>query len=570
MSKNQKIAEALNAIADILELEEVKFKPQAYRNAAINIENLSEDIEEIAKAGKLEDIPGVGKSIAEKIAEILKTGHLKYLEQLKKKMPIKVEELMHIGGIGPKTIKKLYEKLGVRSQKELERAAKSHKIRQLEGFGETVETNILQSIEFAKKTKGRQLLSYILPEALRVVNELKKANVVDDIEPAGSIRRKKPTIGDIDILATAKNPDEAIGFFTKMREVGKIVAKGGTKGSVVLHNGLQIDLRMLEKKSWGSGLLYFTGSKNHNIHLRKVAISRGYKLSEYGLFKWDVFIAGKTEEEIYRKLGMQYIEPELREDSGEIEAALQNKLPKLVKLKDIQGDLHAHSKASDGTYSIREMAEAAKKHGLKYIAITDHTGNLKIAGGLAGKDLLQQREEIAGVNKSLSGIKVLSGAEVNIQDDGSLEIKDDVLKKLDVVVASIHSGFKGSKEKLTRRICTAMENPNVKIIGHPTGRILQRREGYSLDFEMICKTARKTGTCLEINAYPNRLDLSEELIKKAIEKGAKLALGTDAHSIEHYRYMEYGVYNARRGWCRKQNLANTRNVSEMLKWLEKN
>lgn len=570
MSKNKKIAEALNAIADILELEEVKFKPQAYRNAAMSIENLSEDIEEIAEAGKLEDIPGIGKSIAGKIGEILKTGHLKYLEQLRKKMPIKVEELMHIEGIGPKTVKKLYEKLGVKSQKELERAAKSHKIRQLEGFGETVEANILRSIEFGKKTKGRQLLRYILPESLLVVNELKKADVVDDIEPAGSIRRRRPTIGDVDILATAKNPEEAIRFFTRMREVGRVLAKGGTKGSVVLHNGLQIDLRILEKKSWGSGLLYFTGSKNHNIHLRKVAISKGYKLSEYGLFKGNTSTAGKREEEIYRKLGMVYIEPELREDRGEIEAALQKKLPKLVKLEDIQGDLHAHSKASDGTYSIREMAEAARRYGLKYITITDHTRNLKIAGGLSGRELLRQKEEIAALNKGLSGIRILSGAEVNIQDDGSLDIKDDVLKKLDVVVAAIHSGFKGSKEKITKRICAAMENPHVDIIGHPTGRILQRREEYNLDFDKICEVAKRTGTCLETNAYPNRLDLSEELIKKATEKGVKLALGTDAHSIEHYRYVEYGVYNARRGWCRKQDLANTRKAPEALKWMSKN
>lgn len=570
MSNNKKVADILNEIADILELEGVRFKPRAYRNAAMAVESMAEDIEEIAKQDKLDDIPGVGKSIAQKIDEIVKTGHLKYLEKLKKKVPVKVKELMDIEGIGPKTIKKLYKRFGVKNRKELEAAAKKQKIRKLKGFGETVETKILKSIKFAKKTKGRLLLGYVLPEAEAIVQQLKSSGTIKKISLAGSLRRKKSTIGDIDILATAKNPAKAIDFFTKkIKDLSRVSAKGTTKASIRLKSGLQIDLRILDDKSWGAGLQYFTGSKKHGIHTRQIALKKGYKLSEYGLFKGKKQIAGSDEEGIYKRLGMQYIEPELREDRGEIEAALKKKIPKLVQVGEIKGDLHVHTKWSDGKHSIKDMAEAAKKCRMRYIAITDHTGNLKIAGGLTGKDLMAQKSEIKRVNRQVKGIKIFSGAEVNIKNDGTVDIPNEYLKKLDVVVASIHSGHRGSREKLTKRICTAMENPYVHIIGHPTGRILQKREAYALNFDKICETAKKTGTALEINAYPNRLDLSEELIRTAIEKGVKLSIGTDSHSIEHCRFIKIGGYHARKGWCRKGDLANTRNAARILNWLKK-
>ncbi len=570
MSNNKKVADILNEIAAILELQEVRFKPRAYRNAAMAVESMAEDIKDIAKQGRLDDIPGVGKGIAQKIDEIVKTGHLIYLEKLKKKVPVKVKELMDIEGMGPKTIKKFYKIFGVKSRKELEAIAKKHKIRGLKGFGETAETNILKSIKFAKKTKDRLLLGYVLPEAEAVVQQLKSSGTVKKISLAGSLRRKKSTIGDVDILAVAKNPAGAIDFFTKkIRGLSRVSAKGSTKASIKLKSGLQIDLRILDNKSWGAGLQYFTGSKRHGIHTRQLAFKKGYKLNEYGLFKGKKQMAGSDEKEIYKKLGMQYIEPELREDTGEIEAALKKKIPKLVQIKEIKGDLHVHTKWSDGRYTIKEMADAAKRCGMRYIAITDHTGNLKIAGGLTGKELMSQKAEIKKINQQVRGIRIFSGAEVNIKDSGAVDIPNKYLKRLDVVVASIHSGHRGSKEKLTKRICTAMENPYVHIIGHPTGRILQKREAYALNFDKICETAKKTGTALEINAYPNRLDLSEELIRTALKKGVKLAIGTDAHSIEHCRFIKIGGCHARKGWCRKGELANTRNAAKILRWLRK-
>lgn len=569
MRGNKEVAAILYRIADVLELEEIEFKPRAYRNAAMAIENLSENIEDIAKQDRLEEIPGVGKGIAAKIKEFLATGGIRELEKEEKKMPVNVEELMQIEGIGPKTIKTLYKKLRITNLKELENAAKKHRISALEGFGETTEANIVKSIEFAKKAGERILLSEALPEAEAVEERLKKSGLMKNATIAGSIRRRKETIGDVDILASSINPQRAIDFFIKIKDIARVLAKGPTKASILLKNGLHVDLRILAEKSFGAGLQYFTGSKEHGIHTRKIAISKGYKLSEYGLFKGTKQIAGENEEGIYKKLGMQYIEPELREDNGEIEAALRNRLPKLVALKNIKGDFHSHTKASDGEYSIREMAEAAKRQGLKYITITDHTGALKIAGGLTGRELLKQRDEIKELNKKIRGIKIFSGAEVNIQNDGTPDIGDNVLKKLDIVIGSIHSGFKESKEKLTKRMCTAMENQYITAIGHPTGRILQKREAYALDFNEVCKTASQTGTCLEINAYPHRLDLGAELIKTAIEKKVKLLMGTDSHNTSHYSFIKFGVYNARRGWCTAKDLANTRDASEVLKWLEK-
>lgn len=564
--KNKEVAEMLNEIADILELQEVEFKPRAYQRAAMAVESLSEDIETVAKEDRLEDIPGVGKSIAETIKEFVKTGKLKYLVKLRKQTPIKIEELSHVEGMGPKSIQKLYKKLKIKDLKSLEKAAKAGKIRKLKGFGETGEQNILRAISFSKISKGRMLLGVAWPIAQEIVGQLKKLKEVQRIDIAGSLRRKKETIGDLDILIVSQHPKKVIEAFTSLDSVSRVGAKGGTKASVKLDSGLQVDLRVLPEQSYGAAMQYFTGDKTHNIATRKIAIKKGYKLSEYGLFKGKKIIAAKTEEEIYKKLGLRYIPPELRRDEGEIEAAAKNKLPSLLQLKDIQGDLHMHTTASDGTYSIEEMAKAAKKLGRKYIAITDHSGFLKIAGGLTGPQLLRHKEKIKKINRKIGGITILSGTEVDIKSDGTPAIADKYLKQLDVVVGSVHSSFKMNKGGMTKRLLTAISNKHIDIIGHPTGRLIQKREAYTFDTEKVFKAAADTKTCLEINSYIDRLDLKNGMIKDAIGKGCTLVIDTDSHSTEHLRFTEFGVYMARRGWAEKKHILNTQPVNKILEW----
>ncbi|MBW2984715.1 DNA polymerase/3'-5' exonuclease PolX [Candidatus Woesearchaeota archaeon] len=566
--KNLEVAEKLNKMAELLELNEVEFKPRAYRKAAMTVEALSEDIEKIAEEDRLEELPGIGKNISQKIKDILKTGTFKAYEELKKKTPIKVDELEAIEGLGPKTVKKLYSILGVKNLKDLERAAKQGKIRGIKGLGPTVEENILKGIEFSKKGKGRVLLGFALPSAQEIVNRLKKLKEVKQISLAGSLRRRKETIGDVDILVTSSKPDKVMDSFTAMKEVADVLAKGHTKSSVRLSNGIQVDVRVLEDKSFGSALQYFTGSKSHNIHLRKIAIEKGLKLSEYGLFRGKKSVAGRTEQEIYKKLGLSYIEPELREDIGEIEAAQKGKLPKLIGYNDIKGDIHTHTNWSDGAESIETMAKAAKGLGYKYIAVTDHAGQLKIAHSLDEKRILKQINEIEKVNKKMMGFRVLTGVEVNIKDDGALDVKGSVLKKLDIVIASIHSGFKNPKEKIMKRLLTAMENGNVDVIGHPTGRKMGKREPYGIDFDRLFDKAKETNTALEINAWPERLDLNDVNVKAAVEAGVNLVIGTDAHNIDHLKFMELGIATARRGWAEAKNVLNTLSVDKLLKRLK--
>ena len=566
--KNLEIAEKLNKMAELLELNEVEFKPRAYRKAAMTIESLSEDIEKIAKEDKLEDLPGIGKNIAQKIRDMIETGTFKAYEELKKKTPIDVDELEAIEGLGPKTIKKLYKQLGVKNIKDLEKAAKAGKIRKIEGLGEIVEENILKGIEFSKKGKGRVLLGFALPSAQEIVNRLKKLREVKQISLAGSLRRRKESIGDVDILITSSKPEKVMDFFTTMKDVADIIAKGHTKSSVRLDNGIQVDVRVVEDKSFGSALQYFTGSKNHNIRLRKIAIEKKLKLSEYGLFSGKKAVAGRTEQEVYKKLGLRYIEPELREDIGEVEAAQQGKLPKLIGYNDIKGDIHTHTNWSDGAESIETMAKAAKKMGYKYIAVTDHCGNLKIANSLDEKRMLKQIKEIEQINNKLSGFKILTGCEVNIKEDGSLDMDDSVLKKLDVVIASIHSGFKNPREKIMKRLIAAMENENVDVIGHPTGRKMGKREAYDVDFDRLFSKSKETNTALEINAWPERLDLNDVNVKAAVEAGVNLVIGTDAHSIDHLKFMELGIATARRGWAESKNVLNTLPADRLLKRLK--
>lgn len=571
--KNQEIANIFYEIADFLEMEGVKFKPYAYQKAGLALETLEKDIEEIYKKGErsaLLKIPGVGENIAEKIEEYLKTGKIKYYQDLKKKTPVNIKELTAVEGLGPKKVKVLYQKLGIKNLKDLEKAAKTHKICSLFGFDEKTEKNILEGITFLKKSKGRFLLGEILPRAKEVYQKLKDLKEVERIDPAGSLRRMKETIGDVDFLVVSKNPEKVMDFFISLPGIVKVWAKGPTKSSVRMKEGFDMDIRIVPAKSYGSALQYFTGSKEHNIAIRKIAIDKGFKLSEYGLFRGGKMIAGKNEEEIYKTLGMDWIHPELREEEGEIEAALEKKLPKLIDFKDIKGDLHCHSKWDGGVSKIEEMIEVAKKMGYQYLGIADHTKFLKIEHGLDEKKLAFQRKEINKINSKLksqnSRFKVLQGCEANILNNGSVDIKDEALKKLDYVIAGIHSNMKMEKEKMTERIIKAMKNPNIDIISHPTGRILKRRDEYQVDFEKILRAAREFKVILEINSYPERLDLSDQNIRRAKETGVKMIINTDAHHKNQLRFIEFGLAQARRGWAEKKDIINTQSLENLLKF----
>lgn len=573
--KNQEIANIFYEIADFLEMEGVQFKPYAYQKAALTLETMEKDVGEIYKKGgigALEEIPGVGKSMAEKIEEYLKTGKIKYYQDLKKKTPIKMEELTAVEGLGPKKVKVLYQKLGIRNLKDLEKAVRAHKIASLFGFGEKTEKNILEGIAFLKRSKGRFLLGEILPTVKEVYEKLKNLKGVEEVSLAGSVRRMKETIGDVDFLVISKNPKKVMDFFTSLSGIIKIWGKGTTKSSVRIKEGFDMDIRVVLNRSYGSALQYFTGSKEHNIAVRKIAMDKGLKLSEYGLFQESKMITGKTEEEIYRALGMQWIPPEIRENQGEIEMALEGKLPKLIDYKDIKGDLHCHSDWDGGANSIKEITEAAIKIGYQYIGIADHTKFLRIEHGLDEKKLAEQRKEIEKINKmfhaSCSMFHVLHGCEANILNDGLIDIKDEALAKLDYVIAGIHSNFKMPKEKMTERIIKAMKNPNVDIISHPTGRILKKRDEYQIDFDKILRAAKETGTILEINSFPERLDLNDQNIRWAKEAGVKMVINTDAHHKDQLRFIEFGIAQARRGWAEKKDIINTQPLKKLLKFLK--
>ncbi len=570
--KNQELAKIFYEIADYLEMEEVAFKPYAYQKAAITLETLEEDVEEIHKRGgvkALEGIPGVGESIARQIEEYLKTGRIKGYEKLKKKTPIDLEEIIAVEGMGPKRAKILYQKLGIRNLKDLEKAAKAHKIASLFGFGEKTEKNILEGIAFLKRSKGRFLLGEILPKVKEILERLKSLEEVEQISAAGSVRRMKETIGDVDILVTTKNPKKVMDFFLSLPEIVKVWGKGPTKSSIKVKEGFDIDLRALKKKSYGSALQYFTGSKEHNIATRRIAINKGLKLSEYGLFKGKKMIAGWSEAGVYKILGLPWIEPELRENQGEIEAGLKGKLPKVIGYKDIKGDLHCHSEWDGGANSIEVMAKAAQDMGYEYLGISDHTKFLRIEHGLDEKKLTNQRKEIDKINEKFKGFKVLQGAETNILNDGSIDIKDEALKKLDYAIAGIHSNFKMEKNKMTERIIKAMKNPNIDIISHPTGRILKRRDEYLCDFDKILRAAKEFGVILEINSFPERLDLNAENIRRAKEAGVKMVINADSHHKDQLRFIELGIAQARRGWAEKEDIVNTRSLEKLLKFFSR-
>ncbi|OGY68078.1 MAG: DNA polymerase III [Candidatus Harrisonbacteria bacterium RIFCSPLOWO2_02_FULL_45_10c] len=570
---NTEIARIMFDIAAYLAMEDDLFRSRAYEKAAESIADLGAGLSEVYAAGStkaLEAIPGVGPSIAEKIEELLKTGRLKYYEQLKHKLPVNLQELRSVEGLGPKTINTLYKELKIKNLKDLERAALSGKIRKLPGFGEKTEERILKSIAFVKKSGGRTITAYAMPMIRDIERLLKSVSAVERLAVVGSVRRRKETIGDVDILVISKHPKPVMDAFVNMPNVGRIQAQGDTKSAVTMANGIDVDIRVVFKESFGAAMNYFTGSKAHNIKLRELAIARGWKLNEYGLFQGTQRIAGESEEGLYKKLGLVYIEPELREMAGEIEASRKNQLPKLIRYQDLKGDLQVQTDWTDGAHSIEEMALAAIKSGLEYIAITDHTKRLAIAHGLDERRIKKQWAEIDAVNRKLKAkglkFKVLKGTECDILKDGSMDLPDWILAGCDVVGASVHSLFNLSRADQTARIRRAMENPNVDIIFHPTGRLIQKREAYSVDMESLIAYAKKTGTAMEINAFPDRADLSDEYIRKCVVSGVSLSIDSDAHDASHFQYLEYGIAQARRGWAEKSDVVNTQSVTDLLKF----
>ncbi len=578
---NQEIAKVLYEIGEYLEMQGVVFKPRAYEKVAETIESLQEEVADIYRRGGLkaiEDISGVGVSIAEKIEELIKTGKLKYYEDLKKKTPVDLSSLTQVQGLGPRKIKALYQKLKIRNLADLEKAAKAGKIARLEGFGPKSEENILKGLKFVKSSGGRFALGSVLPDILAIRDKLKKLEEVKRIEMAGSVRRRKETVGDADLLVISDKPKPVMDYFVSLPEAARVLAHGETKSAITLKNGMNVDVRVVPEESYGAALSYFTGSKDHNVMLRQIAIKKGYTLNEYGLFRGKAgakgrLVAGRSEEEIYKALDMSYIEPEMREMRGEIELAQKNKLPKLISYGDLKGDLQIQTSWTDGDNSLEEMMNAAIKNGLKYIAITDHTKRLAMARGLDEKRIIQQMKEIDELNKRLkmrgARFTILKGTECDILQDGSLDLPDRILAKLDVVGVSVHSLFNLSRREQTERIKKAMRNPNVDILFHPTGRLIQRREPYDADMDEIIKTASETGTILEINGSPDRLDLKDEYIKKCVEAGVKMTIDSDAHNIPHMGVAVYGVAQARRGWATKNDIINAWPVEKMLSFLKK-
>ena len=576
--ENADIAKIFYEIADLLEIKgENPFRVRSYRNAGIVIEGLPESVKAIVERNEkeLEEIPGIGKSIHEKIVEILKTGKCSYHQELLKEFPSGIFELLNVQGVGPKKVKLLYDELGIKNIADLEKAASAGKLRGLPGMGEKTEANILKSIKGLKKSEGRFKIAVALSYAGPLVEYLKKIPDVFDVQPAGSLRRWKDTIGDIDILVTCKKGAPVMDRFVSYPEIESVIAKGETKSTVMLKNGLQADVRVLDKKSFGAALQYFTGSKQHNIAIRDRAKKMGLKISEYGVFreKDDKWITGEKEEDVYKAVGLPWIPPELRENRGEIEAAEKNRLPVLVEIKDIRGDFHIHTKESDGSNTIEEMAEYAMKKGYKYIAITEHSKAVGIAHGLDEKRLLKQLEEIEKINAKSefrnSKFKILKGIEVDIKADGSLDLDKKVLEKLDVVVGAVHSKFNMTEDEMTNRLIKAIESGVVNIIAHPTGRLIAAREPYPVNMKKVMEAAKRNKVIMELNAYPDRLDLNDIHCKLAKDMGILVAISTDSHNKMQMENIRFGVYTARRGWLEKEDILNTRPLNEVLKMLKR-
>ncbi|RME57771.1 DNA polymerase/3'-5' exonuclease PolX [Candidatus Parcubacteria bacterium] len=585
LHSNRDIADALSEIGELLAAQGVAFKPRAYERAAELIRNLPQDLGELYRKGGIRailGIPGIGASLAEKIEEAVTKGTISYLEELRRELPVDIASLVRVQGLGPKSIVKLYRALGIRTIADLERAAEKGEIRKLEGFGAKKEQEILRAIRFLRQGAGRHILGFVQEEANQIVQYLQKVLGPRAIVTlAGSARRKRETVGDFDILAALpplppKKSEQlartAMDAFVAMPNVAYVTAHGTTKSSVRLTSGIDVDLRIVPRESYGAALHYFTGSKAHNIALREIAIQQGMKLNEYGLFrvrgKREVKIAGSSEEEIYAALGLDVIPPELREDCGEIEAARQHTLPSLIPYGSLQGDLQVQTNWSDGKASIEEMAREAARYGLRYIAITDHTKRLAMTHGLDARRIQKQWLEIDRVNKKLRRqgvpVTVLKGTECDILKDGSLDLPDHILAKLDVVGISVHSHFRLSKKEQTARVLRAMENPHVHILFHPTTRIIHRREPIEIDMEAVLVQAKKKKVILEIDAFPDRSDLADVWIRRCREEGVPMVIDSDAHDPSHFAYLEYGIAQARRGWAERRHILNTLPLAKLL------
>lgn len=570
---NAEVAAILNDIGDLLEiLGESSFRFNAYHNAARVISDLPREVSEVQKTEPgLTSIPGVGKGLAERITELLDTGRMSYFEELKSQLPESLIEIVRIQGVGPKKAKQVFDTLGIKSVEELYQAALGHRLRDLPGMGAKSEANILRGIQLHEQQLSRLLLNQAIPTAEAIIKYLRSLPQVVDAAPAGSLRRWQETVGDMDILVGTPAARKVGEAFCHMEDVADILAQGDTKCTVLLGSGLQVDLRMVAPDQFGAALQYFTGSKAHNIHLRELARKKGLKISEYGVFdnKTGKLLASRTEEDVYAAIGLPYIEPTLREDGGEIEAAIENTLPELVELSDIKGDLHCHTSASDGRSTLEEVVGFARSLGYEYIVITDHAEKLKVAGGLDAKQLEAQWQSIAELNASLPDFHIFTGSEMNIDNNGEVDWDDEFLARFEFLSASIHTGFGQERDVITKRVVTAMENPRVRMICHPTGRVLGRRPAYAIDLPKIFEAASRTGTLLELSAFPDRLDLSAENLREAARYGVKFAINTDAHYCGQLAYMRYGVMTAQRGWLEPESVVNTYSLAKLGKFLLK-
>jgi len=584
--ENVEIAHLLSKYADLLEIQgEGRFRVLAYRNAARTIESLSQPVAQLIAEGKdlkTLKLPGVGERMAEHIEEIIKTGTLQALKVLRKQIPATLDELLEVEGLGPKRTKQLYEKLGISSVKQLEQAIASGKVESLPGFGKKSVEKIRQAIQnLAKRPKRFKLLD--ADQLVRpLIEYLREGGNIERLEVAGSYRRRMETVGDIDILAASDNPKVVMQRFQTYPEVERVIAAGTTRGTVILRSGLQVDLRILPQRSYGAALHYFTGSKAHNIAVRTLGVERGLRISEYGIFRVPKGkkaeevgieegerIGGATEEDVFRSVDLDWVPPELREDRGEIQAAQKHKLPDLIALDDIRGDLHLHSKWTDGNSTILEMVRACKERGYQYCAITDHSKAVRVAGGLNAEGFKRQREEIEQAREKVPGITVFTGCEVDILPDGSLDLPDDLLVQLEVVVAAVHSKMDMPQSEMTKRVLQALAHPAVNILAHPTGRLINQREPFAIDLEQIFHAAKEHDMAVELNAQPDRLDLNDRHLLRAREIGVKIAISTDAHSTGQLQFMSYGIGQARRGWLEKRHVLNAMTRTQLEIWLKR-
>lgn len=564
---NADVASTMTEIAELLELKgESTFRIRAYENAARTLGNLPEDIRTVAAAGRLREIKGVGEALALKITELLDTGHLQYLEKLRAEFPPGVRTLMSVPGVGPSLARRAYSELGIDSLEGLRAAASDGTLASLPGFGDKSAENVLRALNRVNKRDNRISIGRAIPLVEELVAGMPADLFVHQLTPGGSVRRWSPTVGDIDLLATSDRPEAVMEAFVSLPAVAQVLGQGATKSSIVTDSGLQVDLRIVPDAEYGSLLQHFTGNKQHNIELREFALSQGLSLNEYGITEQSTDTVRRFSDEaaFYAALGLEWIPPELREGSGEIRAAQAGSLPNLVSAEEIRGDLHVHTTWSDGTASIEEMAAAARDRGYGYIAITDHSAGIGVANGLSVERILEQIDVIARLNEQLEGITLLTGTELEIKRNGDLDFPDEILARLDWVIASIHSGFNQTEAEITARVVRAIENPHVDCIAHPTGRLIGKREPYAVDLQAVFLAASKTGTMLEVNSFPERLDLVDAHVRRAIELGVTITVNTDAHAPVHFDNIRFGVAMARRGWAQPSDVANTLELPELL------